>query len=94
MATYTNVIQLLNSADFTPSQQQVLRLLIDAIVDDRTTIGASLTALDTALDTLVAKMNTDFTAQNGAVGSSQLDTDYAGALSAMSTTTGLTGLPT
>lgn len=84
MARFTNVTALLNNSDFTPAQVQALRELVDAIVDDRANISASLTALDTALDAMATKLNAD-TGVN--------DTDYAGAATAMTVATGLTGLP-
>jgi hypothetical protein len=37
-----------------------------------------ITAQKAAIDTMATKMNTDFTGQNGAVTSSELDVDYAG----------------
>lgn len=47
--------------------------LINELLDD-------VTALRSALTTLTAKLDTDFTAQNGAVTASQLDVDYATAV--------------
>ena len=40
-------------------------------------VQADLSNLKSAFDTLVTKLNTDFTAQNAAVTGSQLDTNYA-----------------
>lgn len=42
------------------------------------TLLVDMTALKASMDTLVTKMNADFTAQNSAVTSSQLDVDYVG----------------
>ena len=46
------------------------RQLYEGFVDD-------ITDLRTKMTTILAKMDTDFTAQNGAVTGSQLDVDYA-----------------
>lgn len=50
---------------------------------------ADVTNIRTALTTLTAKLDTDFTAQNSAVTSSQLDVDYASTVNpaALTTTT-------
>ena len=50
-------------------QQELIDVLSSLLVD--------VTAQKTALDALVTKVNTDFTAQNLAVTGSQLDEDYA-----------------
>jgi hypothetical protein len=39
-------------------------------------LAVIVNAIAASLDALTAKMDTDFTAQNGAVSGSQLDTDY------------------
>ena len=84
MARFTNLTALLNNAGFTPVQIQAMLELADAIIDDRANITTSVTALDTAIDTMAAKLNAD---------SGVNDTDFAGAVTAMDTSTGLTGLP-
>ena len=54
-----------------PSQEAIeFKRVMDAVLAD-------LTAVRTSVTTLTAKMDTDFTAQNAAVTSSQLDVDYA-----------------
>jgi len=56
---------------FAPAQEQIeMKRVMDAVLAD-------MTVLRTAFTTLTAKMDTDFTAQNAAVTSSQLDVDYA-----------------
>ena len=84
MARFTNITQIINGADFTPTQVQALRELVDAIVDDRAAVYTGLAALDTALDAMAAQLNLD---------EGVTDTDYAGAATAMPTATALTGLP-
>lgn len=86
MARFTNVTALLNGAGFNSAQIQALRELADAILDEVTASAhANTTALDTAFDALVAKLNAD-TGVN--------DTDYAGSATAMVTDNAtITGLP-
>lgn len=57
-----------------PSQEQIeFKRVMDAVLADNTATRAAFVAL-------TAKMDTDFTAQNAAVTSSQLDVDYASTL--------------
>jgi hypothetical protein len=84
MARFTNITQIINGADFTPTQVQALRELASALVDDRDAVYTAIGALDTALDAMAAQLNLD----DGVT-----DDDYAGAATAMPTATGLTGLP-
>ena len=54
-----------------PSQEQIeFKRVMDAVLADMTAVRAGFVAL-------TAKLDTDFTAQNAAVTSSQLDVDYA-----------------
>jgi len=49
-------------------------------LEEKKFLGATqtdLAAFKAAMDAFITKLNADFTAQNGAVTNSQLDTDYA-----------------
>jgi len=95
MARFSDVTQVLNNCGFSNQQIQGLREIFDMFLDREevraAVIDANFTALDTALDTLATKLNTD--AGNTALD----DTDYAGSLTAMGTAvagaTTITGTP-
>jgi len=57
-----------------PVQEQIEdKQIMDAVLAD-------MAMLKAAFDALVAKVNTDFAAQNAAVTASQLDVDYAASI--------------
>lgn len=92
MARFSDFNQLFNNAGFSAQQIQALREWSDAMTEREevraAVIDANFTALDTGLDAMATKLNSD---------SGVNDTDYAGAGTAMGTTAGaataLTGLP-
>jgi len=64
--------------NFEINTQKDLYKILNVILDDLTNMQTDIAALDTAIDTMAAKLNLD---------AGVTDVDYAGALSAMTTAT-------